>query len=201
VTERSSQLLVVIFAFVVGAFVGLHFGFGFGFRAGLRAARKRPSPLAGNVWLIGAAAMLLIAILSGTYTLYFLAASTKTEGVIVQVRESKGQQGDTLRHPVYCYRDSEGNEYTSTTNLSEGTPWEVGDKIAVRYLTGSPDTSRIDTLAHHWFLTLFGGGGGLIMGVIGGVLRWHYRAQVRKGEAKQVVDATAPRAGGVRVER
>jgi CDP-diglyceride synthetase len=191
----SSYLIFGIVIFLGGVFFGFVLGTGFGLRVGLRATPREPSPLTGIFCFIGAAVLLLIAIGTTAYSVHFLNASTQTEGVIVEIRESMDKDGGTVRYPVYRYHDSAGHEYTSTTSMSDGSLYAVGDRIRVRYLSGSPDTSRIDTFAHHWFLTLFAACAAAVVAVVGWVFQWRYRTQVRKGEAIQTLRATAAAPG------
>jgi hypothetical protein len=190
----SNYLIIGIVIFLGGAFFGFVLGTGFGLRAGLRATPRQPSPLTGIFCFIGAGAMLLIAIGTTAYSIYFLTVSTKMEGVIVEVRETKDKDGDTVRYPVYRYHDSMGHEYTGTSSIGDGSPYAVGDRIRVRYLTSSPDTSRIDSFAHHWFLSLFAGCGAVVMAIVGWVFQWRFRTQVRKGLANKSIQGTVANA-------
>jgi hypothetical protein len=193
--DMSDYLMVGILTFMLGAFAGFMLGHGFGRRAGLREARRPPSPLGGIFCLVGAGAMLLLAIGTTAYSVHFLAASTPTEGVVVEVRESKDKDGDISRSPVYRFHDASGHEFTSSSHLSDGTPYAIGDKLRIRYLASSPGDSRIDSFDNHWFLPLFSAWVAVVMAVVGGILRWHYRSLVRKGGAENATPSTASGSG------
>lgn len=166
----------IITILVIAAFLG---GMAFGYVAGLtkgitlgeRFSSKRPiSPLSWIFALIGAVTFLLSSIGTAIYSTHFLANSTTSKAIVVELVKSQDNEGNASTHPRYSFTTRNGIEITGESSMI--TNPNVGDTVSIRYLTNAPEKSRIDTFENHWLLPIIFAAASLFLAALGFILRW-----------------------------
>jgi hypothetical protein len=172
----STTIIIAIVA-VASCLAGVSIGFGWGitkgFELGIQSVRRGPpSPIPWILCLIASGLMVLGALASSAYTIYFLSHSTQAQARVTDIVERKDEDGHVSRFPVYEYLDTKGAKHEDRASSADGRQYEVGDVIAVRYLPATPHDSRIDYFSHHWGLPIALLAGAAFMGAAGFALRW-----------------------------
>lgn len=169
--------LVLVIAFVATLFLGIAIGFMAGLAKGMALGSHfrtdRPvSPIPWVLCFIGSGICLLAALGSSAYSIYFLANSTQTNAVVIEIIESKNDEGHVVRTLVYSYSNAKGETFTDRSASGDGRGFALSDAILVRYLKDSPNQSRIDDFAHHWLLPILMVVFSIMLGGLGLGLRW-----------------------------
>lgn len=99
------------------------------------------------------------ALATGRSTLEFKAASSLTEGTVVDFATHQSD-GKTMYSPIVEYT-VEGRALQLSSSSSSSSPgYDRGERVPVRYSNTTPENARIDSFMENWF-------GPLILGVLG----------------------------------
>lgn len=108
----------------------------------------------------------------------FVAHSTKTIGKVVALKKEDADD-ETFFHPVVAFTDTSGIVHTQETSSGSSlSRFKAGDRVAIRYSTGTLRRVEIDNFESIWVFPLFFIGGGATF------LVKHYR-WVRKMEVEK----------------
>lgn len=190
----DSEIFIIIFVATLlgGMAIGFMMGITKGISLGAHIQRGRPvSPIPWILCATFSGLSLLVAIGTATYSLYFLAGSSPAEATITEIIEHKDDEGNTNYSPVYTYTLPDGQGFTDRSPIGGSWEYQVGDVVPVRYLKSSPQQSRIDDFAHHWFLpilmTLFS----LCLAAIAVGQRWWHQKEQRWADKRLESKAAA----------
>ena len=76
-----------------------------------------------------------------------------TEGVVIEMEESNGEDGVSWS-PVVEFR-VDGQAYQFDGGVSSNPPeYKVGDRVAVRYLRSDPGGAQIDSWTERWLMPI-----------------------------------------------
>lgn len=142
--------LMLIFAIPVGA---LWIMFTLVRKLNKEAEARQPALEKGQVFALVAALCLMVAVGSAAYTIYFLSGSRATTATLVRIVETKNDEDEIVRTPVYRY-EVDGLRYEDRPSGSDGRKFAIGDEIPIRYLQSRPHESRIDYWGYHWALSV-----------------------------------------------
>jgi hypothetical protein len=181
--------LIVILAFLATLVGGMAIGFMFGITKGLamgaRCRTDRPlSPLPWIICLVASGIFLLAAIGSTIYSIYFLTNSTPAKATITKIVTQKNEEGHVSHTPVYTYKNSVGEEFTDRSHSGDGSGWEAGDTIPIRYLENAPNQSRIDSFSHHWLLPIVMAIFSLLLGTASFGFRWWRKKELQEANKR-----------------
>ena len=169
-------LVLVIIGFGVG--FGFLLGFARGFERGAREAvpeykDKRRKGFGWSATVVGGA-FLLVAMVSCFYTMHFVQAAVRAEGMVTEMVSETGKDGDKSYAPTFRFHDASGAEYTVSSRMYQSPPeFQVGEAVKILYLPNNPKNARIDGFWQVWGLpVIMGMSGGLtlLIGVM--VLLW-----------------------------
>jgi hypothetical protein len=124
--------------------------------------------IVGLVCLFCALVCLGISVFSYFSTRSFVASATRTQGIVIRLEEQSSDSGTTY-HPVFAFRDKNGNLHeTSSTSGSNPPSHKVGDGVTVLYRTSHPDTAKLDEFDELWglpSLLVFVAGADMLLGL------------------------------------
>jgi len=171
--KNSLIALSVSVSFFLGIFLGYLWGLTNGVALGARFQSGRPaSPLWWILCFVLAGVFLLVSIGTSIYSIYFIANSLPAQATVIRIDETKDDDGNIFHKPVYTYTTKTGETFTDRTSMSDGREYQIGDIIPIRYLSSSPQESRINYFFHIWFIPIFFGGFFVAMAGVGAGLRW-----------------------------
>ena len=124
--------------------------------------------------------MLVISVLLWISTKRFIARAATTHGTVVELIESRDNDGSTWK-PVVRYQAPDGQVITYTANFSSNPPaYDVGETVEVMYAPDDPQDVKIRGFMSLWFAPTLLGGMGLIFGGVGGGILLARRGGERK---------------------
>jgi len=145
-------------------------------------------------WLLAALAVFLLTGWFAVGELRYAAFGDTAEATITESRESErgGRRGrtHTVRIVRYAFQDADGTTRTETDEVSPdwappaGGSLDAGEKVAVQYLSGVPDKSRLAGHSHSLPVAIFLACLAVILGFA--VWLWrHARQAVHGGPARR----------------
>lgn len=92
--------------------------------------------------------------------------SSRTEGTVVKLEESRGDNSKNMRFPVVEYRVA-GRTYSYRGVGSSSGRYTVGDKVPIIYKVKQPGAASIDSFFDRWLIPSAFSGAGLLFAAIG----------------------------------
>ena len=125
------------------------------------------------LFLAVGALMLLGGVLLTVSAARFIARASSAPGTVIELRETRGGEGDTLYAPVVRYSPPGSGEITFVSSMASMPPaFSVGEAVQVLYAPGDPRDARIRSFGSLWFgplvlttmgLIFTGGGLGFVL--------------------------------------
>lgn len=118
------------------------------------------SKIAGSLLLALSVLMFALCGFFYTRTSKFIQTSHKAQGKVVELQESRSDNG-TVFHPVYTFVDRSGAEQKIYSSMGSYPPaYQVGDAVNVLYDPQNPRSAEIEGFWSLWLVPL-------ILGIIG----------------------------------
>ncbi len=115
------------------------------------------------------------------HTLIFIERSVTATGTIVELREKQDDEGSVTYAPAFTFSLKDGNQQTVVSNVgSNPSPFEVGEKVPVRYEPDDPSDAAINSFGQTWGFSIGFGIAAIVMTLFGLFFRW----RVKKREAR-----------------
>ena len=125
--------------------------------------------IGGVIFFLVGAGVLVGDFFITTGTVSFLNSSTKTDGSIVNIVQSRSSDsGNYMYAPEVSFIDASGQTITFTSGVSSSySSYKVGDKVSVLYDKNNSRIARINTFFQLWFATIVMSVVGVIFFLIG----------------------------------
>lgn len=174
-SHSSALFVVVLFGVLFFLGVGIWIGFLIGFSKALRdvAARfqSKNRVIGGYFLLLSAVVLLGIAAISSCLNWNFIHSAIFAKGIVVQMRERRGQDGNITYAPVVSFKDANNRVHIIEAHSSSSPPsHQLGDVVPVLYRNGEPENGRINEFFEMWGIAAFSGGFGILDFLIGCLL-------------------------------
>ena len=173
----NSNFMLIIVISLISIIAGIGIGFFFGVIGGrsLSTTINPAIPKSPTPWLLsftGSGIALIIAFCCLIYNIYFFSNSQVTVGTVIKVVETTNDDGGTFYYPIYEYFDLQGKRYEGKPSAGVGDGFVEGEKVNIRYLSHSPDDSRIDTFMYNWLNSIFFAIVSVLLAALGVGLKW-----------------------------
>lgn len=129
----------------------------------------------------------------------FVKRATVTSGTVVELQRARGYRA-SVYHPVVRFQLPSGQPATfREATGSNPPPYEVGERVEVRYDPTRPADARAGSVRNLWAFPVLAGGMAFVFGFVGiAMLRW-YRKEAR--EAAGLVRGNVPPGSGMSARR
>ena len=91
---------------------------------------------------------------------------------MIKVVEKTNGDGGTFYYPIYEYFDLQGKRYEGKPSAGVGSGYVEGEKVNIRYLSKSPQDSRIDKFVYNWLNVIFFAITSVLLCALGFGLKW-----------------------------
>ena len=105
-----------------------------------------------ELFLLGGAAALVIALIFLVLRIRFLRRAVTTQGTVTGHDESTDSEGGTSYHPIVNFQTADGRAIQFTHDIGGSrSGYPVGETVPVKYLADNPQKARIGTATSLWW--------------------------------------------------
>ena len=127
--------------------------------------------LIGTVFLLVGPLVLIVAAFQTAATLTFISSSRVSPGTVERLETVYSHGGAFVIHPVLVFELDGRKIHFISTMGSYPAGYQAGEKVQIRYAPDFPERARIDSWLETWNSTVVMGGAGLILTLLGWLLR------------------------------
>jgi hypothetical protein len=145
-----NSTIALIIAFIATLIFGMAIGFMFGLTKGIVLgshlySKRSSSPIAWVLSLILSGILMLSAVGTSIYSIYFITSSVQTQATVTELIEHKDEKGHLSWYPVYSYTAA-GEQFSDRSSIGGGGEYAVGNIITIRYLKNQTNRALMISL-------------------------------------------------------